>query len=593
LILSKIHYTNAVNTASARAIAAVVIANLLVFLALVTFPAFQASHHHWIFPVLAVVFSAEWAMTFIPSRADEVVERAALRASVVSLLVFLLVIGIARHATILACFDRCSFKLAAAAALAGLVFLGQLAARDAGFWNPLRAGLAASGAWLWALYLVLRGLNLSPWLSDLLFVILALLFWLGRDRPVFLISSIGILLALLVRATANEYAIIGLSVIWSVALPLWVAPRIDVWLAKRRVVPVPLKSVDQPLGRRVLFSVGRITAAVAVIAGIARFVAGPISISTNPGKRRAYLLARAPIPADPKALSPLAARLRGHVVMLASTIGERDAYDPKGRERARDYVLARLKESGYAAKLLPYESRGLGGVRDGTRYDNVEAVLHVRAPEPRGAWVIGAHYDSAPGTPGADDNASGVAVLLEAARLLRERKPGREVRFVAFGTEEPPAFGTRNMGSWHYARGLKDNGALVHGMISLEMLGFYNPRPGAQLYPPFMQLFFPDHGGFVGVVGNIESRALLGTFGSDWRRLSPFPLTVSILPGPFANLALSDQLNFWALGFPALLLSDTAFYRNANYHQSSDLPETLDYERMAEVATGLAATLAQ
>ncbi|MCM2304875.1 MAG: hypothetical protein NDJ72_09250, partial [Elusimicrobia bacterium] len=189
--------------ASARAIAAAVIANLLVFLAVVTLPAYQAAHHHWIFPVLAALFAAQWGLTFALPRSGRLVDREALRASVVSLLVFLLVIGIARHATILACFDRCSFKLAAAAALAGCVFLGQTWSGSGGFWNPLRASLAAAGAWLWALYLVLRALNAAPWLVDLGFAVFALMFWLGRERALFLIVSAGILAALAVRATAN------------------------------------------------------------------------------------------------------------------------------------------------------------------------------------------------------------------------------------------------------------------------------------------------------------------------------------------------------------------------------------------------------
>lgn len=570
-------------TTSARAIAAVIIVNLGVFLGVVALPAFQAAHHHWIFPVLAVLFAAQWALTFALPADGRLVDRGALRASVVSLLVFLLVIGIARHATILACFDRCSFKLAAAAALAGAVFLGHARTRDGGFWSPLRASLAGTGAFLWALYLVLRGLNAAPWLLDLGFAIFALLFWLGRERAQFLIVALAILAALAIRATANEYAIIGLSVVWSVALPLWAAPKVEAFLAKRNSAPAPAAPS---------VSVLRISVAVAVIVILARFVVGPMSVVTDPSRRRAYLLARAPKPFEAKTLSPQAARLRAHVVMLSRTIGERDAYSLKGRERARDYVAARLKEAGYEPKILPYESKLMPGVRNGTAFQNVEAILRVRSPEPRGAWVIGAHYDSAPGTPGADDNASGVAVLLEAARLLRERSPSREVRFVAFGTEEPPSFGTRNMGSWQYASGLKDGGVRVHGVLVLEMLGFYNPRPGSQLYPPFMHLLFPDNGDFVGAVGNVDSRALLGAFGGAWRKGSRFPLILSILPGPFASLALSDQLNFWALGYPALMISDTAFYRNANYHESTDLPETLDYEKMAQAANALAAVLA-
>lgn len=574
----------------ARAIAAAVIVNLLVFLGVVSLPSFQAAHHHWIFPVLAALLAGQWALTFVATPADRLLDRRALRASVVSMLVLLLIIGIVRHATILACFDRCSFKLSAAAAIAGLVFLGQLAAREEGFWDRSRASVAVAGAWLWALYLALRGLNLAPWMSDTVFVILALLCWLGRDRAAFLIASIGIASALAIRATANEYAIIGLSVVWSVALPLWAAPRLVALLEKRGAPRLPAD--EGPRARQILASVGRVAAAVAVLAGLARFIAGPISLVTDPVKRRAYLLARAPEALDQKNLSPLAARLRAHVVMLSETIGERDAYHQKGRERARDYVFSRLKEAGYAPKLLPYESRWMPGVKNGVKFHNVEAVLNVRAPDPRAAWVIGAHYDCAPGTPGADDNASGVAVMLELARLLKERKPGREVRFVGFGTEEPPSFGSRNMGSWHYAQGLKDGGIAVHGVLVLEMLGFYNPRPGGQLYPPFLQWFFPAHGDFLGAVADVGSRDLLGAFGAAWKSASSFPMTGSILPGPFANLALSDQLNFWELGYRALMISDTGFYRNANYHETTDLPATLDYEKMAEVANALAEIIA-
>jgi hypothetical protein len=585
----QIHYTGGVKPARSaeRAVATVIIVNLLVFLGVVALPAFQSAHHHWIFPVLAALFAAQWALTFA------LADGAPLRASVISLLVFLLVMGIARHATILACFDRCSFKLAGAAAIAGLVFAGQVFARDDGFWNPLRASLASAGALLWALYLVLRGLNLAAWIIDLVFVIIALLFWLGRDRPAFIITSVVMLAALSIRATANEYAIIGLSVIWSVALPLWAAPRVELWLEKRNGKPRPAKKDAQPIARRLLTSAARVAGAVAVIVGLARFVAGPTALVTNPSKRRAFLLSMAPalFEREPMTLSPSAARLRAHVVMLSRTIGERDAYSQKGRERARDYVIDAFKKAGYAPKAVAYESRFMAGVPNGVKFHNVEAALHVRSPEPRAAWVIGAHYDSAPGTPGADDNASGVAVLLEVARLLKEGEPGREVRFVAFGTEEPPSFGTRNMGSWHYARALKDDGVLVHGVVVLEMLGFYNPRPGSQLYPPFMHLFFPDRGDFAGAVSNVRSRALLGAFGAAWRKASPFPLTLSVLPGPFASLALSDQLNFWELGFPALMLSDTAFYRNANYHEATDLPETLDFEKMARVAAAITESL--
>lgn len=574
--------------AVARSIAAAVIANLALFIAVVSLPAFRAAHHHWIFPVLAVLLAGQWASTF--AFAPEALDREALRGSFTSLLVFLLVMGIARHATILACFDRCSLKLALAAAVAGAVFLGQASVRDRGFWSPVRAQVAAAGAWLWALYLVLRWLNLAPWIADLVFAVLALLCWLGRDRAVFLISALGIASAIAIRATANEYAIIGLATVWSVLLPLWAAPAIEERLGRRRAKSRPASRNEPALVIAV-----RSVITVAVLIGLARFVAGPISLVTDPSKRRAYLSSMAPPPlkTDPKTLSPLAARLRAHVVMLAATIGERGAYEKKGRERARDYVAKTLHEAGYEPKALPYESRWMPGVPDRSEFHNVEAVRLARSPERLPAWVVGAHYDSTPGTPGADDNASGTAVMLELARLLHEREPVREIRFVGFGTEEPPSFGTRNMGSWHYASALKDGGVKVHGAIVLEMLGYYNPRPGAQLYPPFLQLFYPDRGDFIGAVADVSSRPLLRSFGEAWAAASRFPMTASVLPGPFASLALSDQLNFWELGFPALMLSDTAFYRNANYHETSDKPDTLDYEKMAEVTKGLAEVISR
>jgi hypothetical protein len=147
------------------------------------------------------------------------------------------------------------------------------------------------------------------------------------------------------------------------------------------------------------------------------------------------------------------------------------------------------------------------------------------------------------------------------------------------------------MGSSQYAYAMRDNGVKVHAMISLEMLGYFNPRKGSQLYPPFMHLFYPAHGDYVSVVGNVQSRRLLSRFLRDWRAASAFPLQGAILPGVFSGLALSDQLNFWDLGYPALMLSDTAFYRNPNYHESTDTPDTLDYEKMAKVAQALVETL--
>ena len=567
-----------------RAFSAVVILNLAAFVLITSLPAFQSTHHHWIFPLLAALLAGEWALTLIPSVGLFISSDAA-RSGVLSALALILVMGIIRHATILACFDRCGFKLAGAAALAAAVFFGQRLRKDGGFWGPLRSNLAATAALLWAFYLLLRGFQFLPWTLNLLFAIVALLFWLGRTHPVPLITSLGIAAALAIRATSNEYAIIGLSALL-IAAVFGAAPRIKLWLEERasRRAPSPAR-----------FGAARVAATALGVAALGVYVVGPVFLMTDSAGRQARLAKMAPkFPIqDPKTLSPLAARLRAHVLVFSDSIGERDAYQSAKQARAKEYVLAQWTAMGYTAKTLNYESRWMPSVKNGTTFSNVEARLGARPADIPGVWILGAHYDSVVGTPGADDNASGVAVLLETARLLKNHRPAHEIRFVAFGTEEPPSFGTRNMGSAHYAQGLKDSNTKVLGMICLEMLGYYNPRQGSQLYPPFLHLFNPDHGAFVGVVGNRASRGLLGSFQAGWRQNSSFPLTAVVLPGPFSGLALSDQLNFWDQGYPALMLSDTAFYRNPNYHEASDRPDTLDYERMAAVTRALAATIAR
>lgn len=562
-----------------RTVAAVVILNLAQFILLASIPAFQAAHHHLIFPILAALLAVQWAGTF--ALGAKKADLALARSSIISVLLFLLIMGVVRHATILACFDRCAFKLGGAALLAAPVFWAHGRFGGGRWWGPLRSNLAAMGAATWALYLALTGLHLGSWVIDMIFAIVALLFWLGRTRADCLLVALAIGAGILIRESTSEITRISLGVVWGAAIPLAVAERVQAWLDSRP----KSKSPPPRIVRTLTFT--------AVLAVLLFYVVGPVFLMTNRAERQVRLAKVAPtFPVqDPKTLSPLAARLRGHVVMLAQTIGERDAFTPKAQTRARDYVFDQLAKAGYKPKKIPYGAQWLPSIKNGFQFDNVEAVLPCAPADQAGAWIIGAHYDSAPGTSGADDNASAVAVLIEAARILKSRKPGRDIRFVAFGTEEPPSFGTQNMGSSHYAHLMRDNGVKVHAMISLEMLGYYNPRKGSQLYPPFMHLFFPAHGDYISVVGNVQSRRLLNRFTRDWRAASTFPLHGAVMPGVFSGLALSDQLNFWDLGYPALMLSDTAFYRNPNYHESTDTPDTLDYEKMAKVAQALVEVL--
>jgi len=203
----------------------------------------------------------------------------------------------------------------------------------------------------------------------------------------------------------------------------------------------------------------------------------------------------------------LAARLAGHVAALAVRIGERNPEHPAALAAAAAYVEGEFRKAGYSPLIQEYR------LNSGERLQNVAAVL----PGEGGSspiFVVGAHYDTAPGTPGADDNASGVAALLELAARLKARQGKIEIRFVAFSSEEPPYFGTDEMGSRHYAESLKSEGRKVLGMLSLEMLGFYSDAAGSQSYPPPLGLFYPDRGNFIALVSDLGSRKFLRRFAS-------------------------------------------------------------------------------
>ena len=202
---------------------------------------------------------------------------------------------------------------------------------------------------------------------------------------------------------------------------------------------------------------------------------------------------------------------------------------------------------------------------------------------------MGAHYDTVPGSPGADDNASGVAVLIELAGMLAaERLP---IRFVAFANEEMPYFLTAEMGSVAWAKRARERGEPVRAMFSLEMLGYYRDAPGSQSYPAPLGLFYPDRADFVAFVGDLGARALVRDALSKFRKNAGFPSEGVAAPALIPGVSWSDHWSFRQHGFAAVMLTDTAFYRYPHYHLPSDTPEKLDYERMARVTLGLAAML--
>jgi len=269
------------------------------------------------------------------------------------------------------------------------------------------------------------------------------------------------------------------------------------------------------------------------------------------------------------------------VRFLSETIGQRCWKDLDKLARSAAFIEERLRASGCETIQQPFT------FRDNT-YHNIITEISGSDPDCKEILVVGAHYDSCEGTPGADDNASAVAALLELARMTKEKPLRRTVRYVAFCLEEPPAYMTHHMGSYVHAESLHDEGAKVFGMISLEMLGYYCDEKGSQYYPSTLfKPFYPDTGNFITFVGNFSSRRFSNNVKSAFTSVSSFPVEslngFSIIPG----VDFSDHRNYWKFGYPAFMITDTAFYRNPNYHDSSDLPDTLDYDRLEQLTKAL------
>lgn len=278
----------------------------------------------------------------------------------------------------------------------------------------------------------------------------------------------------------------------------------------------------------------------------------------------------------------LAHRLAERVQHLSEVIGERHWQRPEALERASRYLHEQLSAMGVAVLEHPFEVRG-------QRFVNLEVVARGarRAGPERDCVVVGAHYDTVPGTPGADDNASGVAALLEMVSAIGREQLERPLRFVFFPNEEPPFFPDAGMGSAAYAAALKHEGVGVHVMLALEMLGYYSDAPGSQQYPPGLSPFYPDRGNFIAFVSNLRSRKRLAAVKRAFQESSPFACESLAAPEWTVVVGLSDHRSFWAQGYPALMVTDTAFMRNPHYHRSTDRAHTLDYARFAEVTHGL------
>ncbi|WP_200887468.1 M28 family peptidase [Sphingomonas sp. ERG5] len=312
---------------------------------------------------------------------------------------------------------------------------------------------------------------------------------------------------------------------------------------------------------------------------VAMLFLSPVAIllwmTAVPGK--SHIGALPPLTADQAAM---ARRLRGHVDAIAAT--PHNIEHPEELEHSATYIEGALSALGYAIQRQPFPA-------DGQIVRNIEVTIEP-AIATAGTLVIGAHYDSAGMAPGANDNGSGTAGVIELARQLADLrgKARYRIRLVLFVNEEPPYFKTPLMGSLVYAKRLKQSGEAVIGMMSLETLGFYSDRAHSQHYPAPLDMLYPSTGDFVAFVGTTSSRSLVRKTVGSFRALTPFPSVGGTAPGFIQGIDWSDHWSFGQVGIPALMVTDTAPFRYPHYHSAADTPDKVDYERLARVISGLA-----
>jgi Peptidase family M28 len=317
--------------------------------------------------------------------------------------------------------------------------------------------------------------------------------------------------------------------------------------------------------------------AVLVVLALAAAGYGALHYMTAvPGKPH-----RGPLPPLRPEEAALAASLKRHIATIAAREHNVAHYDEL--EKVARYIEAALTSLGYAVGRQEFSA-------DGKPVRNIDVTVEpARENADPEVIVVGAHYDSAPGSPGANDNASGAAALIELARLLRDLdgSAGKRIRLALFVNEEPPYFRTEAMGSLNYARVLAQRNERVVAMYSLETIGFYSSEPGSQVYPAPFGLIFPDRGHFVAFVGLLGSRALVRETMRSFRAHTAFPTIGGVAPGFVPGIGWSDHWAFAERGFQAVMITDTAPFRYPHYHRPSDTPDKVDVESLARVVKGI------
>lgn len=271
--------------------------------------------------------------------------------------------------------------------------------------------------------------------------------------------------------------------------------------------------------------------------------------------------------------------LRSHVSMLGGEIGERNLLHYDKLQQAADYIKTNFQQSGYVVRSQEYQV-------EGQVCENIE--VEVRGTtQPEEIILIGAHYDSVKGSPGANDNGTGVAAVLALARVFSQIQPSRTLRFVAFVNEEPPYFQTPEMGSWVYAQRSRERDEHISLMLSLETIGYYSEQPGSQQYPTPLGFLYPSTGNFIGFVSNIQNGDLVRKVVGSFREQVTFPSEGTAMWGGLPGIGWSDHWAFWEAGFPAIMVTDTALFRDPFYHTAKDTPDHIQYESLARVVSGL------
>lgn len=295
---------------------------------------------------------------------------------------------------------------------------------------------------------------------------------------------------------------------------------------------------------------------------------------------------KGPLPELTDGERALAEALEADVKMLATEIGERNI----GRFRDKELIAAErflrksLEETGYKVERQEYEVRAVAGAK----VANLIAEI-VGGDKKDEIVVIGAHYDSVLGCPGANDNGTGTAATLALARAFAKMKPARTLRFVLFANEEPPWFQSKYMGSLVYATQCKKNEDNIVAMLSLETIGYYSDEKGSQKFDnlPLLAFIYPDTGNFIAFVADIKSGPLAQKVVGKFRETTKFPAHGCALPDVIAGIGWSDHWSFWQMGYPALMVTDTAPFRYPHYHKKEDTPDKIDFERTARVVAGL------